>query len=195
MSDNTKLNEALDQGEVIVWSGTPQAYSLFGESYKKSTMITLGLALAWAVILVGGYYALTVSNNVEIQKGVMLFCIGVPIFIIGMAISDKNKIQKLAYAVTDKRAIVLSEKPISMRLADIDDVRIEKADDGNCHVRVGSPTFKTSMRKLPVLAYRGEFGGQGSDSSCNGLVFFNVSAEDERKIRDLLKPAALPAKG
>ena len=192
MSDNTKLNEILEQGETVMWSGVPQAYSLLGESYKKSTLITLCWALAWGIFLVGGYYALTISKNVEMQTGVMLFCAAVPLFIVWMSISDKNKIKKLFYAVTDKRAIILSDKPISMRIADIDDIRVDKADDGNCHIRVGTPTFKTSPRKLPLLAFRGEFSGQDNDKSYTGFVFFNVSGEDEKKIHSLLKPAASP---
>ncbi len=192
MSDNSKLHSILEQGETVMWSGVPQPYSLFGESYKKSTIRTLCWALVWGVVLLGGYYALAVTKDVAIQKSILLFCAAVPVFIIGMAITDKNKVQKLVYAVTDKRAIVLSDKPISMRIADIDDIRVDDADDGNCHIRVGSPAFKASAKKLPVLAYRGESSDQ-DNTVYKGLAFFNVSAEDQKTIRALLKPAAAPA--
>jgi len=192
MSDNSKLNTVLEEGETLLWSGVPQPYSLFDESHKKSTMITLGWALAWGILLVGGYYTLTATKDVEMRTGVMLFCMAVPLFIIGMAVTDKNKVQKLLYAVTDKRAIVLSDKPIAMRIADIDAIRVDEADNGNCHIRVGSPACKASARKLPIMAFRGEFSGQDNNKVHSGMAFFNVSAEDEKTIRDLLKPGAAP---
>lgn len=192
MSSITNLNNVLEQGETIIWSGIPQQYSLLGESHKKSTIISLCWALAWGIFLVGGYYALTISKGVEIQTGVMIFCAAVPLFIVWMPIADKRKVKQLSYAVTDKRAIVLSDKPISLPIADIDDLSIDKADDGNCHIRVGSSTFKTSSRKLPSLAYRGEFSGQGDDKTYKGLVFFNASAEDGKIVSNLLKPVTSP---
>lgn len=190
MSDNTILNNLLEDGETLLWSGAPQPYGLFDESHKKSTITTICLALAWGVFFVGGYYALAVSKDVEIREGVMLFCASVPLFVIGMALSDKNKVKQLLYAVTDKRAIVVSDKPISLCAADIDNIRVDKADNGNCHIRLGSPAFKASPRKLPLLAHRGEYKDQENDRIYTGLVFFNVSAEDEKIIRDLLPSAA-----
>ncbi|MDL2272617.1 hypothetical protein LJC23_06260 [Desulfovibrio sp. OttesenSCG-928-I05] len=188
MSDNTRLNSILEPGERIVWSGVPQAYSLFGASHKKSTMITLCWALGWAILLVGGYYALATAKNVEIKTGVMAFFIAVPVLVVGMAIADKGKVAKLLYAVTDKRAIILSEAPISMTIADIDAIRIDPADDDNSHIRVGSTTFTTSAKKLPFLAYRGE-KMPDSDKTYRGMVFFNVNAKDAKTLRDLLQPA------
>lgn len=193
MSDNTKLNSLLEEGETLLWSGVPQSYSLFDESHKKSTIITICWALAWGIFLVGGYYSLAVSKGIEIREGVMLFCIAVPAFIVWMAVSDRKRVKQLKYAVTDKRAIVLSDKPIVMHAADIDDIRIDKADNGNCHIRVGAPACKASPRKLPVLAYRGEYKDHGNDKIYTGLVFFNVSAEDEKIINNLLRPAASSA--
>lgn len=192
MNDTSRLNNILEQGEIIQWSGFPQPYSLFGESYKKSTIVSLGLALTWAVLLVGGYYALSITKGVEIQTPVMLFCVAVPLFVVWMYIADNKKVKRLSYVVTDKRAIVLSDKPISMPIADIDAIRVDEADNGDCHVRVGSAAFKTSSRKLPILAHRGEFIGEDTEKICKGLVFFNVRAEDEKKLRTLLKPTLSP---
>ncbi|SBW04102.1 hypothetical protein KL86DPRO_20258 [uncultured delta proteobacterium] len=124
----------------------------------------------------------------------MVFCVAVPLFVLWMPVSDKNKVKKLSYAVTDKRAIVLSDKPISVRIADIDAIRTDNADDGNCHIRVGSPAFKAPSKKLPVLAWRGESCDQGDDKKYTGLAFFNVNAEDEKIIRNLLTPVSPLAK-
>ena len=192
MSENTKLNNILEQGEVIRWSGVPQPYGLFDESRKKATLTTLCWALVWGVFLVGGYYALSVSKEAEIKTGVMIFCSIVPLFIVWRPISDRNKVKKLSYVVTNKRAIAVSQedsKPISMPLTAIDAVHMDKGDNGNCHVRVGSSVLKASSGKLPDLAYRGDFTSQGGDKTYKGLVFFNVSAEDGKTIHSLLKPA------
>lgn len=193
MSDNTKLDAILEQDEKILWSGVAQPYSLFDESQKKSTMVTLGWALAWAIVLVGGYAAVAITQNVEIKTGVMVFCLCVPLLIIGMTVADKDKVKKLSYVVTNKRAIVLSDKPIFLRTDDIDDIRVDTADNGNCHIRVGAATFKTSPRKLPFLAHRGVLSGQDSGKPYTGLVFYNVRGKDEKIVSPLLKGEASAA--
>ena len=188
---NEKLNKFIEEGEVVRWSGASQPYSLFDKAHKTSTIISLCWALVWGIILVGGYYALSVSHGQEIKKGVMLICAAIPLMLASSPLSDKNNVKKLLYAVTDKKAIIVAEegnKACTMRIADIDGLRVDKTDNGNCHVRVGSPVFKASARKLPGLAFRGEFDAKDNEKIYTGLVFYNLSAEDGEMIRNLLKP-------
>ena len=191
MQNNEKLSKLLEEGEAVRWSGTPQPYGLFDETHKTSTMISLFWALFWGIILVGGYYASTVKSGQEIQKGVMFFCAIIPIAVAWSPIGDKNYIKKLLYAVTDKKVIVVSPETSNsfiMNIAGIDGVRVEKTKNGNCHIKVGSPVFKASAKKLLGLAIRGETDNEGNDKICKGLVFYNVSAEDGNAICGLLKP-------
>lgn len=197
MIDNEKLNSALEKGETIKWTGVAQPYGLFDESRKSSTITSIVCALAWAVLSMGGYYALTRSNGADIKTGVMIVLLAISFIILWMPISDKSKIKKLTYAITDKRAIIVSKEnnnPIAMNFADIDAIRTDKGDNGNSSVRVGSAVFKAAPRKLPGLAYHGEFVSQNDNKTYTGLVFFNVSAEDGRTISNLLEPAISAAK-
>ena len=185
------LDKFLEDGEIVQWSATPQPYRLFDETHKTSTIISLCWALAWGIILIGGYYYTCASQGHEIKTGVMVFCSAIPVMLAWSPAADRNNVKKLTYAITDKKAIVISseaEKACTMNIADIDGLRVEKTDNGNCHVRVGSPVFKASARKLPGLAFRGEFDNIDSNKIYKGLVFYNVSAEDGNAIRDLLKP-------
>ena len=192
MYDNEKLNKLLEDGEAILWSGAPQTYGIFDETHKNSTIISLCWALVWGIILVGGYLTLSVSHGQEIKKGVLAVCSVIPLLVAWGPMANKNNIKKLLYAVTNKKAIVVSQedgKPLTMRIADIDGLRIEKTNNGNCHVKLGSPVFKASPRKLPGLAIHGEFDVKdNNDKIYTGLVFYNVSAEDGKAIRDLEKP-------
>ncbi len=188
-----KLNKTLVNGETILWSGAPQPYSLFGKDRKRWTMRTLYWAVAWAIFSVGGYYALAVSYGTPISPGVILSLLAVCPIIIWMPVSDKLNVKKLSYAVTDKRAVVVSnsnDASIFMPLANITAIRIDEADNGNCHVRLGSPVLKMSARKLPFLAYRGEYVDQNDTKLYKGLVFFNVRAEDGKAIDKLLNAGA-----
>jgi hypothetical protein len=154
------------------------------------------LAVALGIILAGGYYAINASRGTEIKTGIMLFCLCVPLIVVWMPISDQSKVKKLLYAVTDKMVLIVSkdnDKPLTMRLADIDAIRVDQSDKGNCHVRVASPVFKAALRKLPGLACRGEFVDQDGNKMYKGLVLFNVSAEDGKVISNLLQPAAASA--
>ena len=193
MQNDERLSKSklLEEGEVVRWSSAPQPYGLFDETHKTSTVISLCWALAWGIILIGGYYYTCVSQNQEIKKGVMIFCAAIPAMIAWSPVADRNNIKKLLYAITDKKVIVISseaDKACTMSIDDIDRVRVEKTVNGNCHVRVASPVFKTSARKLPGLAFRGEFDNINNNKIYKGLVFYNVSAEDGNTIRGLLKP-------
>ena len=196
MINNEKLNNALEKGESIKWSGVPRPYSLFDESRKTSTLMYLFWALAWAILSIWGYYAMTASSGAEVKNGGLIFLVGVSILVALMPALDKGKIKKLTYAVTDKKAVIVSRENdslMSMNLADIDDIRIDKTDNGKCHVRVGSSVFKASAKKLPGLAFRGNFGDHDGKKKYHGLVFFNVTAEDAETIGKLLKPGAARA--
>ena len=191
MHINEKLDKCLEEGEVIQWSGAPQPYKLFDETHKTLTLISLSWALAWGIILIGGYCALSVSKGQEIKTGVMVICAAVPLMLAWGPIIDRNKVKKLLYAVTNKNAIIVSEeddKSRTMYIGDIDGLRVDKTNNGNCHIRVGSSVFKASVRKLPSLAFLGEFDTIDNDKIYKGLVFYNVSAEDGKAICDLLKP-------
>ncbi|MDR1534149.1 MAG: hypothetical protein LBU64_03515 [Planctomycetota bacterium] len=194
MNKNEKLNNVLEKGETIRWVGAPRPYGLFDESRRGSTIMTICWALAWAVVSIWGYHAMTASSGAEIKTGVVIFLAGVSLMIVLMPVMDKRKVQKLLYAITDKKVNIISEEndnPISIPLADIDDIRVDKGDKGNCHVRVGSAVFKASVKKLPGLAFRGEFVSRDDGKKTyKGLVFFNVSAEDGKTIGKLLKPAS-----
>ncbi len=190
MAINEKLNSILEDGEHILWSGVPQPYSLFDPSRKSGTMLSLCLAAGWAILSIGGYYALTLSQGGQLSIGVILFLLCFSLMILWMPISDKTRVKKLSYAVTDKKIIVVSTEntdPVVMRIKDIDGVRIDQADNGNCHVRAGKAAFKASPRKLPVIAHRGEYTDENGVKVYKGIVFFNVTAEDGKTISNLLK--------
>ena len=186
MINNDTLNKFLEDGETIRWSGASQPNSIFDSSRKTSTTISLCIAAAWAVISVGAYYA----SGADIKIGVVLFLLAISAIILWMPISDNLKIKKLLYGITDKNVFVVSPdnaEPIMLPLPNNDEFRIENADNGNYHVKVGVPTFKMSARKLAVSAYRGEYDNDEGRKVYTGLVFFNISAKDGKMAEDLLK--------
>ncbi len=129
MINTEKLNAILEKGETVQWSGTPQPYSLFDESRKKSTYYTLCWALDWAIVTIGAYYALVIApSGSEVQKGVVGFLLIISLFIVWMPISDKSKVKKLTYAITNHRVIIIpheSTSLLTMRFAQIDAIRID----------------------------------------------------------------------
>ena len=190
MQDSEMFSKILKEGETMRWSGTPRPYGLFDETHKTSTLISLCWALAWGILLVGGYYALSVSQGQEIRKGVMFFCAIIPIMVACGPITDKGNIKKLRYPVTDKRLIITSAgetgKECAMDVTDVDEWRVEKTANGNCHVRIGSKIFKASARKLISLATHGDYDMKGNDKIYKGLVLYNLSAEDGDTIYNIL---------
>jgi hypothetical protein len=193
MNDTSKLKTFLEDGETIEWSGTPQPYTLFDASRKSSTVASLCWAVAWAVLLLGGYFALSIVKDLEIKSGVMVCLAAVPLFIAWVPVSDKGKVKKLLYAVTNKRVISLSQgesEPVAIARTAIDAVRVEQGDNGNCHVRIGSSVDKAPAKKLPGLAYRGEYDNHDGTKTYTGVVFFNVRSADGIAIQNALKSKA-----
>jgi hypothetical protein len=193
MPDNDNFEKWLEEGENIHWSGSPQPYGLFDEVHKTSTLVALCWAVVWGAILVGGYYALSVSRDLEIKTSVMVICAAVPLLIAWSPVGDKSNIKKLRYAVTDKKMIVISSeggKECILPIMDLDAIRIEKAGDGTCHLRFGSSIFNVPARKLPSLAIRGEYEVSNNTRRYTGLVFYNVKTGDGETICDFLKPHA-----
>ena len=95
MYDNKRLNQFLEEGEIIRWSGTPQPYSIFDETHRTSTLTSLCWALVWEIILVGGYYILCASKGIEIKEGIMIFCVVFPLLLAWRPVTRKNNIKKL----------------------------------------------------------------------------------------------------
>ncbi len=193
MAITEKLHNLLQEGEIIRWSGSPQPYSLFDAGRRGGTILSICLAVIWAALSVGAYYALTVSKGGDISLGVVGFCLCISLLILWMPFSDKTRVKKLSYAVTDRNVFVVSAEntePVVMPIKNVDAVRVDKGDNGNCHVRVGSGVFRASARKLPVMAHRGEYDDQNGKKVYKGVVFFNVTAEDGRIISNLLQKAS-----
>ena len=189
MYDNEKLNQFLEEGETIKWSGIPQPYGLFDETHRISTIIPLCCAVVCAIIIAVGYCIYCVSKGIDIKEGFMVFCALIPLVVAYRAVTGKNNIKKLIYAVTDKRVVIASkdkDKPCTMRIGDIDGLRSEEAGNGNYHIRIGSPMFKASAKRLSSLACDGKADAQ---DAVIGTVFYNVSGDDEKVICNLLKSA------
>ncbi|MCC8190266.1 MAG: hypothetical protein LIP77_06455 [Planctomycetes bacterium] len=196
MITDEKLQSILENGETIRWSGNPKPYSLFDESRKRSTIITISVAVATAVILAGGYYAMTVSSGTEMKSGFLLFLLTIGLLIVWGPIADRIKVKKLSYVITDRNVISLStdnDAPVVLPLADVDAVRVDQGDNGNCHVRLGTAVFRASPKRLPVLAYRGEYDDLDGGKKYKGLVLFNIDAEEGKTVDALLRPAGAAA--
>jgi hypothetical protein len=198
MSIDSDLEKWLDEGEAVQWSGSPQPYGLLDEGHKTATLISWFWAAAWGIFLVGGYYALCISRNLEIKTSAMVICAIVPLFIFWSPTGDKNRIKKLRYAITNKRILVVaagstgSDKPCTLPLTAIGTVRVEKAGKETCNLRLGPSTFRASARKLPALAIRGNFDTNANNERIyNGLVFYNIINGDGEAAGDLLKPYAV----
>jgi hypothetical protein len=198
MSVSKDVEKWLDEGEVVEWSGPPQPYRLLDEGHKTGTLISWFWALAWGAFLIGGYYSLCVSRDLEIKTSAMVICAVIPLFIFWSPVGDKNRIKKLRYALTNKKVLIVTEdaassdKPCVLPLTAIEAARVEKTDEGTCSLRLGSSTFKTSARKLPSLAIRGNFElSDGNEKTYNGLVFYNIRDEDGDAVCELLKSYAV----
>ncbi|MDR1481123.1 MAG: hypothetical protein LBI74_00685 [Synergistaceae bacterium] len=192
MTDNDIFKKTLEEGESIRWSGFAMPYRLLDEAHKKQTLTSWIWALALGIVLIGGYIWMCFSRDVELKMGVVIICAAISLVIAWSPVSDKKNIKKLRYAITDRRAITVyseGDKTFSVALSDIDAARLERAGNETSHLRLGSSTFGASLKKLLAIALNGDYETKDSEKIYKGLIFYNISASDGKKVCDLLKSA------
>ena len=191
-SDSDKLREILEKGETVRWSGSAQPYGIFDEVHKSSTLMSVALGLAVGIILTGGYLWLCLSREIEVKSVIMIFTLGFTLLIIWGPVSNRQRIARMIYAITDKRVIALSTgigKAFAMSLPELDAVRLVQAGPGTCHLLFGSSVAKVSGKKLLALTLHGQ-DAEGEDKVriSKGIVFYNISTEAGNALRALLQP-------
>jgi hypothetical protein len=194
-NDGDKLQDVLEKDETVRWSGPAQPYEIFDEAHKNSTLASIVLGLAAGGILLGSYWWICTSRDMEMKNVIIFFILGLALLILWGPIANKKRLARMRYAVTDKRIIAFSteiDKAFAMSLTALDAVRIVQAGPGTCHVLFGSSVAKASGKKLLSLTLHGrDAEGEDKVKISKGMVFYNISAEAGNTLRALLPPPAV----
>ena len=178
------IGSILKEGEDIEWIGKAEPFKLFDSVHKKSLLsgwaICIGVALALTVA-----YTFAISGNTQgVNAGVIVFIVGLPLFIMIRPALDKMGLKKIAFVMTNKRAIVFtsSAKHSGMELEKIDEAVVLSKNNGTCDVVFGSAVSDTPEHKLRYLTMMPK-NTDDEEKTIVGMAFYNIADAD--KIRGL----------
>ena len=181
---NDKLKENLQDGEQLLWSGTP-AMKMLDETHKNVYAIKAVLTVFGAVAFLM-YYMLGVTAGTIPFKAAVLVLLAV---LVGVILApdrmDVGKLNKAVYGVTDRRLLVLVNNALHAVSFDvIDAYKLDTDAAGQTTLMCGKSGMKTrpSRRRLNTI-----FGLRMSDdgSVCDRFVMYGLPEAD--KVEKLLK--------
>ena len=181
---NDKLKENLQDGEQLLWSGTP-AMKMLDETHKNVYAIKAVLTVFGAVAFLM-YYMLGVTGGTIPFKAAVLVLLAV---LMGVILApdwmDVGKLNKSVYAVTDRRLLVLVNGAVHAVAYDkIDAYKFDTDADGQISLLCGASGMKVrpARRRLNTI-----FGLRMSDDGtvCDRFVMYGIPEAD--KVEKLVK--------
>lgn len=141
------LENELDKGEELLWSGKTEAFETLdktnGKSIKKKVIITAAAML----VLIGLYVILMLSKGNDIKVVVVLILLLVAVCACVNPFLDSDKLKKATYALTTKRLIVLSDTTKSVDLNVLSGKAVFKQDeDGHYSLLIGKAVDAKSQK-------------------------------------------------
>ena len=181
---NDKLNEYLQEGEQLLWSGKP-AMKMLDEAHKTTYAGKAVLTVFGAVAFLM-YYMLGVTEGTIPFKAAVLVLLAV---VVGVILApdwmDVGKLNKAVYGVTDRRLLVLVNNALhAVSFDKIDDYKFDTDAAGQTTLMCGKSGMKVrpSRRRLNTI-----FGLRMSDDGtvCDRFVMYGLPEAD--KVEKLMK--------
>ncbi|MBQ5672082.1 MAG: hypothetical protein IIV43_06980 [Oscillospiraceae bacterium] len=181
---NDKLNEYLQDGEQLLWSGKP-TMKMPDEAHMNAYAVKAVLTVFGGVAFLM-YYMLGVTHGTIPFKAAVLVLLAV---LMGVILApdwmDVGKLNKAVYAVTDRRLLVLVNNVVHAVSFDvIDAYKFDTDAAGQTTLMCGKSGMKTrpSRRRLNTI-----FGLRMSDDGtvCDRFVMYGIPEAD--KVEKLMK--------
>ncbi|OUQ82223.1 hypothetical protein [Flavonifractor sp. An100] len=177
----TRLKEALWEGEEVRWSGRPKPFELMEQSFKSSILLTWAVS---ACVLAAVLYLLVTSlasgtrtiGDAFILAIITLF---LPAILSARPIMDKKCLEeKTIYAITNFRIIaIVKDEVMYLPIGKGMKVAVEQQADGCGNLRFGELVGKPSKKSRAHAV----LGLRSSDESrdVQGLLFYHVDQPDQ----------------
>ena len=166
------VQDSLQEGETILWSGQTEKFSLTGGQDGKKVLRKMLIS----AVVVGGLMAVYVTR-VESVKGNLLAIMGVVLAVLLLApIMEWSGLQKQRYWLTNQRAIMVkgSLAAFSLPLKNLDDYTIISMENGGDCLVLGSKVVAEGSKQLRWRAAHPLEDSQSAGKIINGMVFYNI---------------------
>ena len=168
------LQDALRQGEQVLWDGTSAEFPLLaGDSRNQILGKWIGTAAGTAVVL-----ALYLGNAGGRSVGMILGILAVAAMVILSPFVEQRSVLRQHYYVTSQRVILISgdQTVYYMELGEIDEIRTVTDGTEYDSLVVGSAVFEDIKSQMRWRSCHPKMDSQGGMSSGEalGLILFNL---------------------
>ena len=167
----------LNEGEEILWVGSPTGIKLVDMPYGTSIIIRWIVCLIFAAVGLwyGLIYAPSAENLSVNANAVMLVCIAIAAFVALWPLADVSKLNKKCfYYITNQRALTLvlgSSNNLKERLLkDVPEITFDMIADDRGNIYIGTK-LKNSFSKARISVLTPQLGADGDDRP---LIFHSV---------------------
>lgn len=177
----TRLQEALWEGEEIRWSGRPKPFVLMDKTFKSSILTTWIISACFLVFILFLMATAISSGSHSLSDLIVLAVVAffLPAILSIRPLLDKKCLEeKTLYAITNFRIIaIVRDEVMYLPIGKGINVAVERHEDGCGSLRfgdlVGMPAKKS--RSHAVLGLRSE----ESKSTMRGLLFYHVEQPEQ----------------
>lgn len=171
---NEELNNALEKGENLLWSGGVASFKIFEGQRKGQLLKSIVITLAITIAIIAGYLAAIRSTGADVMPALIIIILLLGLFAAFSIIMDAGKVRKQIYAVTDRRILVLSQGKVSgISYDNLGEYSFVKEASGNTCFIAGSDMARYNEKKLIKFASLSIREAEGG--ACSSLVLFALN--------------------
>lgn len=181
------FDKLLEKGEYLEWFGKAEPFKLNEGMHKKKLTIRFIICAVVAIVLTAAYAVFVQTSKLEFMVAIPVITIFVPVFAAIRPFIDARNIQnKMTFAITNRRIMICKSetKCSSMRLKDIEKVKIIDNGNNTGHVAFGAPAVSAPDNRLFNIVMQPKTKIVGGQESVCAMAFYNVP--ELKKIKSIM---------
>ena len=176
-----RLESFLQEGEQLLWSGSPEPVATMSGIYKSAIIRKILLIAVGFVVLAGWYISAAVKNGVQVQPAAIIVCVLPFLYSIYNDFADGKVLrERTLYAMTDRRMITVVDKAVSgVEYANVDVWKVDADGDGVVSLVCGCDAVRakeTVRREGAVCGVRTNL----DTGMCESYVMYSITAEADK---------------
>ena len=174
-----ELKSALEEGEKILWEGSPEDFVTLDKTNKKPFIIKAALTALICIALIVTYSAATIpDNNFKPALAIVIAAFGV--LIASSTFLDARKIRKQKYCITDKKLIWINDSTKKIPYESIKEYLFSTDEDDHTTLLIGVDAVKRKSSKWRSLAASSVYMNEET-GVCEQAVFYAIPKADSFK--------------
>ena len=175
-----ELKSALEEGETVLWQGSPEDFVTLDKTNKKPYIIRVVIPALVCIALIVTYGAATIpDNNFKPALAAVIAAFGV--LIASSTFLDARKIRKQKYCITDKKLIWINDSTKKIPFETIKEYLFSTDEDDHTTLLIGADAVKRKSSKWRSLAASSVYMNEET-GTCDQAVFYAIPKAERFKI-------------